>query len=127
MKIAVIDDYQDAFRTLDCYARLKGHEVVVFTDTEKNPARLAARLDADAVVLTQQRSAFPRAVIEKLPARLKLIAQTGRNSGHIDVAACTEKGVVVAAAGGATSTATVELTWGLIIASVRHIPSRFSG
>ena len=35
MKIAVIDDYQDAFRTLRCYAKLKGHEVLVYNDTEK--------------------------------------------------------------------------------------------
>ena len=122
MKIAVIDDYQDAFRKLACFARLREHEVVVFHDTEKDPARLAARLkDADAVILTQQRSPFPRAVIEKLP-KLKLIAQTGRNTNHIDVAACTEKGIVVAAAGSGTPHATAELTWGLILASLRHIP-----
>ena len=122
MKIAVIDDYQDAFRRLAGFARLQGHEVVVFRDTEKDPAKLAARLaDADAVLLTQQRSPFPRAVIEKLP-RLKLIAQTGRNTNHIDVAACTEKGIVVAAAASGTPHATAELAWGLILASLRHIP-----
>jgi D-3-phosphoglycerate dehydrogenase len=44
MTIAVIDDYQDAFRKLECYARLKQHEVVVFNDTEKDPVRLAERL-----------------------------------------------------------------------------------
>src|SRR3954469_15283848 len=94
MKVAVIDDYQDAFRKLAAFSRLTGHDVVVFHDTEKDPARLAARLaDADAVLLTQQRSPFPRAVIEKLP-KLKLIAQTGRNTNHIDVATCTEKGIV---------------------------------
>src|SRR3954466_10792573 len=122
MKIAVIDDYQDAFRKLAAFSRLKGHEVVVFHDTEKDPAKLAARLaDADAVLLTQQRSPFPRAVIERLP-KLKLIAQTGRNTNHIDVAACTEKGIVVAAAGSGTPNATAELAWGLILASLRHIP-----
>jgi D-3-phosphoglycerate dehydrogenase len=122
MKIVVIDDYQDAFRQLAAFDRLKGHEVVVFRDTEKDPAKLAARLsDVDAVLLTQQRSPFPRAVIEKLP-RLKLIAQTGRNTNHIDVAACTEKGIVVAAAGSGTPHATAELAWGLILASLRHIP-----
>ena len=122
MKIAVIDDYQDAFRRLAAFARLQGHDVVVFRDTEKDPAKLAARLaDADAVLLTQQRSPFPRAVIEKLP-KLKLIAQTGRNTNHIDVAACTEKGIVVAAAGSGTPHATAELAWGLILASLRHIP-----
>ena len=53
MKIAVIDDYQNAFRTLRCFSKLKDHEVIVYTDTENDPARLAERLkDADAVVLT---------------------------------------------------------------------------
>ena len=92
MKIAVIDDYQNAFRTLRCYPKLKGHEVVVYNDTEKDPARLAERLkDAEVVVLTQQRSAFPRAVIERLP-KLKLIGQTGRAATHVDIEACTERG-----------------------------------
>ena len=64
MKIAVIDDYQNAFRTLTGYPKLAGHEVVVFTDTETDTGKLAERLkDADAVVLTQQRSRFPRALI----------------------------------------------------------------
>jgi len=122
MKIAVIDDYQDAFRTLRCYAKLKGHEVLIYNDTEKDPARLAERLkDADAVILTQARSPFPRALIERLP-KLRLISQTGRSSGHIDVDACTEHGVVVSAAGFATPHPTAELTWGLILAALRHIP-----
>jgi len=122
MKIAVIDDYQDAFRKLACFTRLKDHEVVVFHDTETDPAKLAVRLkDADAVILSQQRSPFPRAVIEKLP-KLNQIAHTRRNQGHIDIAACTEKGIVVSAVRYGASHATVELTWGLILASLRHIP-----
>lgn len=122
MKIAVLDDYQDAFRKLACFARLKDHEVVVFHDTEKDPAKLAARLkDADAVILSQQRSSFPRAVIEKLP-KLRLIAQTASLREHLDVAACTEKGIAVAAVRSGVSHSTAELTWGLILASLRHIP-----
>jgi D-3-phosphoglycerate dehydrogenase len=96
--------------------------VTVYTDTEKDPLRLVARLqDADVVVLTQQRSPFPRAVIEKLP-RLKMISQTGRNAYHIDLAACAEKGIVVSAGGGGGPNATAELTWALILAHLRHIP-----
>jgi D-3-phosphoglycerate dehydrogenase / 2-oxoglutarate reductase len=122
MKIAVIDDYQDAFRTLRCYSKLSGHEVVVYNDTEKDAARLAERLkDADAVILTQQRSRFPRAVIERLP-RLRLIGQTGRNAGHIDIEACTERGILVSAVGSGNPHPTAELTWGLIFAALRHLP-----
>lgn len=122
MKIAVLDDYQDAFRKLECYAKLKGHDVQVFHDTEKDPGRLAERLEeAEAVILTQQRTRFPRAVVERL-AKLKLVSQTGRNANHIDLAACTEKGIVVSAGGAGNPSATAELTWGLILAALRHIP-----
>jgi D-3-phosphoglycerate dehydrogenase len=122
MKIAILDDYQDAFRKQKAFGKLAGHDVVAFTDTEKDPARLAERLkDADAIVLTQQRSSFPRAVIERLP-KLKLICQTGSGTGHIDVAACTEKGIAVCAAGSGRSNSTAELTWGLILCSLRRLP-----
>jgi D-3-phosphoglycerate dehydrogenase / 2-oxoglutarate reductase len=122
MKIAVIDDYQDAFRSLKCYAKLKGHDVIVFNDTEKDPVRLADRLkDAEAVLLTQQRSRFPSAVVERLP-KLKLVSQTGRATAHIDVDACTRHGIVVSAGGAGRPHTTAELTWGLILAALRHIP-----
>jgi D-3-phosphoglycerate dehydrogenase / 2-oxoglutarate reductase len=122
MKIAVIDDYQDAFRKLDCYAKLKDHDVAVYHDTEKDPSRLAERLKAaDAVILTQQRSPFSRSLAERLP-KLKLISQTGRNANHIDVVACTEQGIVVSAGGAGNPSPTAELTWGLILSALRRIP-----
>jgi D-3-phosphoglycerate dehydrogenase len=122
MKIVIIDDYQDAFRTLKCYAKLGGHDVRVYTDTETNVGKLAERLkDADAVVLTQQRSNFPRALIEKLP-KLKLIGQTGRAATHVDLDACTEKGILVSAGGAGSPNPTAELTWGLILSALRKLP-----
>ncbi len=124
MKIAVIDDYQDAFRKTKCFAKLQGHEVISYTDSEKDPAKLAKRLEGcEAVVLTQQRSFMPRAIIEALPASVKLLAQTGRNVPHIDSAACTERGIIISASGGGNSSPTVELTWALILASVRNLPT----
>jgi len=125
MLIAVLDDYQDAFRALMCVQPLlqQGHSLRVFTDTEKDFDRLAARLaGCQAVVLTQQRSAFPRALIERLPASVRLLAQTGRSTQHIDVAACTQRGIAVAAAGQGSPHAPAELTWALILASLRHVP-----
>jgi D-3-phosphoglycerate dehydrogenase len=122
MKIAVIDDYQNAFKTLKCFPKLSGHEVVVYTDPETDLTKLAERLkDADAVVLTQQRTYFPRALIEKLP-KLRLIGQTGRAATHVDLAACTEKGIVVSAGGAGNPNATAELTWGLILSALRNLP-----
>lgn len=122
MKIAVLDDYQDVFRSLKCYPRLKGHEVVMFRDSVKDPAKLAERLDGfDAVILLQQRTPFPRAAAEKART-LKVISQTGRNVNHIDVAACTERGILVCGAGAGLPNHTAELTWGLIFTALRHIP-----
>ena len=122
MKIVVIDDYQNAFKTLKCFAKLSGHEVTVYTDPETDIGKLAERLrGADAVVLTQQRSNFPRALIEKLP-KLKLIGQTGRAATHVDLNACTESGIIVSAGGAGNPHATAELTWGLILSALRKLP-----
>ena len=124
MKIAVIDDYQDAFRKTQCFAKLKGHELVVYNDSEKDPLKFGKRLEGcEALVLTQQRSFLPRAVIENLPASIRLLAQTGPRVPHIDAAACTERGIVISASGGGNSSPTVELTWALILASVRNLPA----
>jgi len=122
MKIAVADDYQGVFKSTPTFGKLAGHDVAAYSEAVKDIDQLVSRLrDADIVVLTQQRTRFPRALIERLP-KLAFISQTGRNTGHLDVAACTERGIVVSAIGGGQPHATVELTWGLIIASVRHLP-----
>lgn len=129
MKISVIHDYADVFRATRAYEKLKGHEVVVHTDAYTDPARVVEQAaGCDALVLTQQRVPITRQILEKLPD-LKLISQTGGNVYHLDIAACTERGVVVSAGGhgGGRGTknpysTTAELAWGLIIASLRHIP-----
>ncbi len=123
MQVAVIDDYQDAFRTLSCYARLGEHDVKLHHAPAEDEDTLVGMLrDADAVILTQQRTALPRSVIEKLP-KLKLISQTGRHIAHIDARACQEQGIVISAGGGGGTAATVELTWALILAAARNIPA----
>jgi D-3-phosphoglycerate dehydrogenase len=127
MKIAVIDDYQDAFRRMSSFAKLAGHDMQIFNDTLKEPARLAERLrDAECVVLTQQRSWFRRPLIEALP-NLRLISQTGRVTAHIDLTACTEHGVMVCAGGKGRPHSTAELTWALILAALRHVPEEVYG
>jgi D-3-phosphoglycerate dehydrogenase len=120
MKIAILDDYQDAVRHLDCFQLLDGHEVKVFTNSTRGLGQLAIRLAPfDALVLIRERSAFPRALLAKLP-NLKLISQTGKLAGHVDVAAATEHGVAIAEGIG-SPVAPAELTWALIMAASRKI------
>lgn len=125
MNIVILDDYQDAVRKLRCAEKLEPYPAKVFTNTVKGVGQLSVRLrDADVVVLIRERTHITRQLIEKLP-RLKLIAQTGRVGGHIDVAACTERGIAVAE-GASSPVATAELTWALVMAAMRRIPQYVS-
>lgn len=120
MRIAIPDDYQDIVRRLDCFATLQGHEVSIYNDTVKGTDALAARLaDAEAIVLTRERTVVNAALLDRLP-RLRLVSQTGAVAAHLDVAACTARGIAVASGSGA-GTATAELTWALILASARRL------
>jgi len=120
MKIAILDDYQDAVRGLDCFRLLDGHEVKVFNNTTRGLGQLAIRLAPfDALVLIRERTAFSAALLAKLP-NLKLISQTGKVSGHIDVAAATAHGIAIAEGVG-SPLAPAELTWALIMAASRKI------
>ena len=120
MKIAILDDYQDCVRALDCYALLDAHEVKVFNNSARGIGQLAIRLAPfDALVLIRERSSLQRALLAKLP-NLKLISQTGKVGAHVDVAAATELGIaIVEGVGSPTSTA--ELTWALVMAASRKI------
>jgi D-3-phosphoglycerate dehydrogenase len=121
VRIAVLDDYAGAFARLPAARRLEGHDVVAFTDSVTGEA-LAERLEGfDAVILLQQRTPVPREVVERLTT-VRLLSQTGRNTSHLDVGACTERGITVSAGGAGGPQATAELTWALILAALRHLP-----
>ncbi len=121
MNIVILDDYQDAVRKLHCATRLDPYTAKVYTNTVKGLGQLSVRLrDADIIVLIRERTHITRQLVEKLP-RLKLIAQTGRVGSHIDVNACTERGVAVAEGVG-SPVAPAELTWALIMAAMRRLP-----
>lgn len=120
MNVAILNDYQRAVPTLECFARFAGHTVEVFTDAEKDERRLAARLaDVDAIVLIRERTRITRSLLAQLP-RLKLLVQTGKAGPHIDLEACRERGVTVCDGTG-SPVAPAELTWALILAAMRNL------
>lgn len=121
MKIVIPDDYQDCVRTLDAFGKLAGHEVTVFNDTVTDLDALAERLqDAEALVLIRERTPITAELLARLP-RLEVISQTGGGAAHVDMAACRERGITVMAGTGSPYAA-AELTWGLVLAAMRHIP-----
>ncbi len=123
MNITILDDYQDAVRTLECFSRLAGHSVTIWNDHTTDIDVLAGRLkDTEALVLIRERTPIRAPLLERLN-KLRIISQHSVYP-HIDVDACTRHGVILSSNmhPGRPSYATAELTWGLIIAALRHIP-----
>jgi D-3-phosphoglycerate dehydrogenase len=123
MKVHILDDYHDTLRTLEAFKKLAAHDVTVWNDHVQDTEPLAQRLrDAEALVLIRERTKIRAPLLERLP-KLKLISQRSVFP-HIDVDACTRLGVVLCSnrSFGMPSYATAELTWGMIIASLRDIP-----
>jgi D-3-phosphoglycerate dehydrogenase / 2-oxoglutarate reductase len=123
MRVAILDDWFDTLRTLECFARLAGHDVTVFTDHVQDADVLAERLAGfDALVLIRERTEIRAPLLERLPD-LRLISQRSVYP-HIDVDACTRLGITVCSNlhVGSPSYSTAELTWALMLAAMRQLP-----
>ena len=123
MKIAVLDDYQEVARTFASWERLGDRaDVTFFHDHVSDEDALAERLAPFAgIVAMRERTPFPRTLLERLPA-LRLLVTTGMGNAAIDVAAARSLGVTVCGT-GMWGPGTAELTWGLILGLLRHIPA----
>src|SRR5256712_4440208 len=127
MNITILDDWQDTIRTLACFSKVAGHKVTIFDDHSKDVEVLAKRLaDTEALCLIRERTPIRAPLLERLD-KLRLISQAGVFP-HVDVDACTRRGVVVSSqtGPGRPSYATAELTWGLVIAAFRRIPQEMA-
>lgn len=121
-RIAILDDYQGLVSSLSCWKRLEGRaEVQAFRDTAATEEALVDRLRAFPIIVPiRERTQFPASLLKQLP-NLRLLALTGRNSGHVDVSAATSCGILVAETEG-SGASTFELTIGLLVAAARQIP-----
>ena len=127
MKISILDDYHDTLRTLSCFRKLDGHDVTIWNDHVQDVDTLAKRLrDAEVLVLFRERTQIRAPLLERLP-KLKLISQRSVYP-HIDVDACTRLGVILSSSQhpGTPCTAAAELTWALILDSMRLIPQHIA-
>ena len=127
MKISILDDYFDTLRTLDCFAKLAGHEVTIWNDHVQDVDKLAERLgDTEALVLIRERTQIREPLLERLP-KLKLISQRSVYP-HIDIGACSRLGIVVSSSLHADmpSYAAAELTWALVQAAMRALPQQMA-
>ncbi len=120
LRVAILDDVHDAYRSLPQIDRLRERaaEVRIFTGPFGDPRVLRGY---EALIANRERTRFTRELFEQLPD-LKILVQTGGHAYHVDLDAARERGVVVAKAPGASAEATPELTIGLMLAVMRQIP-----
>ncbi|CAF4227936.1 unnamed protein product, partial [Rotaria socialis] len=126
--ITILDDYFDTIRTLQCYSKLNNHNVTIWNDHVQEIEALVDRLkETDVLVLIRERTQICGDLLERLP-RLKLISQRSVYP-HIDIDACNRLSIIVSSNQhvDSPSYAAAELTWALILASVRQIPQQVTG
>lgn len=120
-RCAILDDYQNVASELGDFASLAGEvEFTVFNRPLGTVNEIAKALQGFSMVaLTRERTAFPHALIEKLPD-LKLVVTTGARNPALDVKAAKERGIVVCntqTAGNPTATIAI----GLMLELFRNI------
>jgi phosphoglycerate dehydrogenase-like enzyme len=120
---AVLDDYQNAARSFGEWDSLAGKiDLHVFNDFIGDRDTLANSLSSfEIVVAMRERTRFDRALFDRLP-KLRLLITTGMVNAAIDLGAAADHGVTVCGTPGSAGS-TAELTWGLILALMRHIPA----
>jgi len=122
-KIAVLDDYQRvALKFADWSAINKKAEVSIFHDHVANENAVITRLlPFEVICLMRERTPLTRDILSQLP-NLKLIVSTGKRNASIDIKAAGELGIAIKYTNYVESGAP-ELTWALLMATARHIPT----
>jgi phosphoglycerate dehydrogenase-like enzyme len=121
IRIAVLDDYQQAARRFADWSVVESRaELTVFTDHLADEDALVTRLQPFSVLcIMRERTPLSREVLSRLP-NLKLIVSTGMRNASLDTKACEELGIEVAVTGYVESGAP-ELTWALLMALARKV------
>jgi phosphoglycerate dehydrogenase-like enzyme len=122
MRVAILDDYQQvSLASTDWSAVRSRAEIDVFAKHIASTEALVSALEPyDVIVAMRERTLFDASRLGQLP-RLRLLVTTGMANTSIDLTAASAQGITVCGTGG-SAYATAELTWGLILAMVRHIP-----
>ncbi len=127
LKIAILDDYAHFALQAADWSALDGRaEITAFERhlAEDEAAHLLQPFDVLCTV--RERMSLPRSLFARLPA-LKLVTIIGTSLPNLDLDAATEYGVLVShsetgrPAVPHLAAATPELTWGLLLATVRHL------
>ncbi|WGP05072.1 D-2-hydroxyacid dehydrogenase family protein [Bacillus subtilis] len=121
MRIVVLDDFQEVAATFADWNALDADVEFISRPIVDDDGLVKVLHGAEVVVAMRERTAFPAGRLQRLPD-LRLLVTTGRVNASIDVQAARSQGIVVCGTESTTS-ATPELTWGLILSVLRSIPA----
>src|SRR5262249_23266850 len=99
-RCAILDDFQDVALKVADWSKVSGDvDIKVFNEHLGGAENVIKALQGFQIVCAmRERTAFPRAVLEKLPD-LKLLITTGMRNASIDMAAAADRGVTVCGTG----------------------------
>jgi phosphoglycerate dehydrogenase-like enzyme len=122
IRIAILDDYQNAALGAADWASLAGCTVEVFDRHLGHDEAVVA--DAlrpfQVIVAMRERTPFPASLLAELP-ELRLLITTGMRNLAIDLSAAKARGIVVSGT-AMVGHAAAEHAWALIMALARQIP-----
>ena len=122
-RVAVLDDYQRVARDMADWDSLPPDvSVDFFRDHLSAEDDVAQRLGPyQFVVAMRERTPFTSTLLPRLP-NLRLLVTTGMRNASIDMTAAAERGVTICGTDGLPFP-TAELTWALILALARKVPT----
>ena len=121
LKVAVLDDYQNAFQQIvDVDKHKDRFEFKVFNSSFNDEKEAIVELeDFDALLIMRERTPMTKSLIESLP-NLKYIMTSGMRNKSIDLEATKKKNIVVCGT-DINSNPAAEITWALILGLYRNM------
>lgn len=125
--LAAIDDYQRVVHTVADWSRLPDAvELTIFHDHVADRDAVVKRLERfELVVAMRERTAFTRALIERLP-NLQMLVNCGVQAPGIDLSAATDCGILVCST-PTEGDGPTQHTWALLLALIRHVAEEDNG
>lgn len=122
--VVVLDDWEHALRERVRWDEIRTRaEVTIHSRRLVGGELVEALQGAQCVVLFRDRTPMPRALLETLPD-LRHIVYTGTRNRTLDIEAAQSLGMSVShTEWGPSKASTCEMTWTLILAAVRRLPS----
>ncbi len=121
IKVAVLDDYQDAFKEIVEISKFKDkYDFKIFNEAfnDENEAIIALE-KFDALFIMRERTPITKTLLENLP-NLKYIMTSGMRNNSINLEITKKKGILVCGT-EINSNPAAEITWTLILGLLRNV------